>query len=1096
MPVRTKPFSSAKLAESRKDPEMAGFVLRDLQPDSEKRRQFEELLADLIEVAATKNPSCCVVTLRRKLVGLNVGPGRVLSLWRGSRVTFYALAEGMPADLQERLERHRPETGPYKTEDPVVGFTGPFDVFLDLLEGARPYIVALANRWTWMKSIWKSSHSPGVIEWLEQELGRSLPRAEFDNSVVPEGSHDGELDTEGTDIPNAFSWRGLYSELAERLLEYSDDRKSLLSTLHRLSDQGLKIVSLEDRDEEDGPPVPLEDIDPFSVFACFNRGITDENRKAVLDALRRELELESPLPTDFSGIPVVHNQAARFLTWAYGRSPQDIQRLWSLAEAAVEGGREAVDAEEFDAALEQKSVAITKLTAGLFWLNPEQFLSVDGPMMAYLERHGIGPKPRSWSEYTNLLEQVEARLGIDFPMISYLAWAEGSPIREGRRFWAGGIQWGDSPEGNKLEEFLREGYWQHGYAKDTDRPAGKRCWERIATIAPGDHFALKGIGGRNDLVVHAIGEVRKVDVDRGVVDLQILQRNAYRGKAPTGPGAGAWRETLLEVTREDVIEKVFGVDKLALPTKSPGPGAVDESASTWASFEALEARLAKRNLRFPTELVASYLLALQAKRLVILTGISGTGKTQLSIEVAKHFGAERDVPDAPKDWEEDPHIRRVVSSLFKYGSAILPKAFREAEAEFMDHAREQRRYPIRFEEEDGGWEASIRIYAEGGPPSIGFPKAMQRRIEEEFEVGDLLRLGVDGDAETGYRLQLQKIGGEGAAREARPRYVVVAVRPDWTDNRGLLGFHNPITDRYHVTPFLRLLLEAAEEQRQADEEGIAPRPYFAVLDEMNLARVEHYFSDFLSCLESREALCLHEGEEFEDEESGLTIPPRLKVPQNLFFTGTVNVDETTYMFSPKVLDRAFALEFNLVDLRSLSEPEVLNSGTPLRLTSLPAEFAAAGQRSAGDWNALAAIGWSEAQEVLIELNDLLAVEHRHYGYRVATEIARFLCLAQEQTEGGPKVLAAALDVALLSKVLPKLHGTQQELEDVLTLLFEFAIGEGHSEDIFAGDSWSPSGTKLLWKGEGVLEARFPRTALKLWRMRRRLHQQGFTSFVE
>jgi len=545
-----------------------------------------------------------------------------------------------------------------------------------------------------------------------------------------------------------------------------------------------------------------------------------------------------------------------------------------------------------------------------------------------------------------------------------------------------------------------------------------------------------------------------------------------------------------------VIEMVFGVDKMALPTNSQGPRVVDEGVTTWTSFEALEARLAKRNLRFPTELVASYLLALQAQRLVILTGISGTGKTQLSIEVAKHFGAERDLPDSPKDWETDPHVRRVFPSLFKYGSAILTKAFQEAEAEFMEHARGQNRFPIRLDEEEGDWEGSIRIYSEARPPSIFFPMGMRKRLEEEVEVGDLLRIGVEEDSETGYRLQIQTIGGKGAARESRTRYVVVAVRPDWTDNRGLLGFHNPITDRYNVTPFLRLLLEAAEELRRAEEEGIAPRPYFAVLDEMNLARVEHYFSDFLSCLESREPLTLHEGEDLEDEESGLTIPARLKVPQNLFFTGTVNVDETTYMFSPKVLDRAFALEFNLVDLRSLSEPEVLNSGTPLRLTSLPAEFAAAGQRSAGDWNALAAIGWSEAQEVLIELNDLLAVEHRHYGYRVATEIARFLCLAQEQTDGGPKVLAAALDVALLSKVLPKLHGTQQELEDVLTLLFEFAIGEGHSEDILAGDSWSPGGNQLLWKGEGVLEARFPRTALKLWRMRRRLHQQGFTSFVE
>ena len=85
---------------------------------------------------------------------------------------------------------------------------------------------------------------------------------------------------------------------------------------------------------------------------------------------------------------------------------------------------------------------------------------------------------------------------------------------------------------------------------------------------------------------------------------------------------------------------------------------------------------------------------------------------------------------------------------------------------------------------------------------------------------------------------------------------------------------------------------------------------------MNLARVEHYFSDFLSALESGEPIPLHEDEAVEDgeSESGPQVPRELRVPGNVLFTGTVNVDETTYMFSPKVLDRAFTIEFDQVDL--------------------------------------------------------------------------------------------------------------------------------------------------------------------------------------
>ena len=98
------------------------------------------------------------------------------------------------------------------------------------------------------------------------------------------------------------------------------------------------------------------------------------------------------------------------------------------------------------------------------------------------------------------------------------------------------------------------------------------------------------------------------------------------------------------------------------------------------------------------------------------------------------------------------------------------------------------------------------------------------------------------------------------------------------------------------------------------------KPYFVILDEMNLAKVEHYFSDFLSIMESRtpdnpegEPVILHNWEHSETKD-GLLIPGKLHIPSNVYFTGTVNVDESTYMFSPKVLDRANVIEFNDVEL--------------------------------------------------------------------------------------------------------------------------------------------------------------------------------------
>jgi len=172
--------------------------------------------------------------------------------------------------------------------------------------------------------------------------------------------------------------------------------------------------------------------------------------------------------------------------------------------------------------------------------------------------------------------------------------------------------------------------------------------------------------------------------------------------------------------------------------------------------------------------------------------------------------------------------------------------------------------------------------------------------------------GISGTGKTKIaQLFAQYICQEDDTEHARKRLAFVSVRPDWMDNKGLLGYYNMLDEKYHATPVLELLLDAADDP---------DRPYFVILDEMNLAKVEHYFSDFLSVMESRthdnlagETIRLHPLEMAETHD-GRIVPGDIPVPANVFFAGTVNVDESTYMFSPKVLDRANVIEFNEVDL--------------------------------------------------------------------------------------------------------------------------------------------------------------------------------------
>ena len=185
----------------------------------------------------------------------------------------------------------------------------------------------------------------------------------------------------------------------------------------------------------------------------------------------------------------------------------------------------------------------------------------------------------------------------------------------------------------------------------------------------------------------------------------------------------------------------------------------------------------------------------------------------------------------------------------------------------------------------------------------------------------LLLTGLSGTARSRIAQALQDVLCDRETRE------FVSVRPDWTDSRSLLGYHNLLTDRFHATDVTRFLLRAASEWQDRRETA---RPYLLVLDEMNLARVEHYFSDLLSVMESRrfaadgaltsEPIRLH-GSSIPlllAEDESVTVPPAVELAPNLYVIGTVNVDETTHPFSRKVLDRAMTIELFDVDLTGAS----------------------------------------------------------------------------------------------------------------------------------------------------------------------------------
>jgi hypothetical protein len=505
------------------------------------------------------------------------------------------------------------------------------------------------------------------------------------------------------------------------------------------------------------------------------------------------------------------------------------------------------------------------------------------------------------------------------------------------------------------------------------------------------------------------------------------------------------------------------------------------------SFQDILDGLRSRNLFFPAEVVANVILALRTKRFAILTGISGTGKTQIALGIAERYPLVRQLKPTPTELVEGAVEMKVQPYMRKHRRFRLPM---ELAAQLPQFSQGQGSVKLRVVCPDG--EVLATAYS-GSGLQVGWKGVLGQWFAANLAEGDtFIARVVEPEGEDVPYLQLSKPAPVARRATVVKHHEVIAVRPDWTDNRGLLGYFNPITEQYMLTPFLRLLLAAREEADAAARSARAPHPFFVVLDEMNLARVEHYFSDFLSALESGEPLPLHEVQAVEEGADGQEPVPRsIVVPDNLFFVGTVNVDETTYMFSPKVLDRAFTIEFNDVDLAGLDDESTAD--TPLMLEHWDGRLRYPGKPDAAEWAALREDELlAPLRQDLITLHALLTADNRHFGYRVANELARFIQLAAESSADRAAAARAATDLGIVQKVLPKLHGTRQEVGELLDALLAFALDCATEE--LATWSWSPP--KTWTRGKELGEPRFPRAAAKLWRMRRRLQQRGFTSYIE
>lgn len=331
------------------------------------------------------------------------------------------------------------------------------------------------------------------------------------------------------------------------------------------------------------------------------------------------------------------------------------------------------------------------------------------------------------------------------------------------------------------------------------------------------------------------------------------------------------------------------------------------------------------------------------------------------------------------------------------------------------------------------------------------------------------------------------------------QYALVPVGANWTSSDHILGYPDALdSSRYVKTEILNILLKA-----EADPEV----PYFIVLDEMNLSQVERYFADFLSAIETPDEPIILHGEDTSRD----GIPNKLaSLPRNLFIIGTVNVDETTYLFSPKVLDRANVIEFKASSdamERFLIDSSVKKNSSVGRGQSFGKTLISS-QKKLINLSDLKVPLRTILKDELLLLFETLAEEGSEFGFRTAKEIIRYFWFAVEMAQplSDDDTLACAreaLDQQILQKILPRINGSRRKIEPLLLKLQSYT-----KED----RQWDPQGlanknqVKTLISqasndlngttGPDVNAVFLPMSNLKIVNMLNLVRANGFVSFAE